>query len=123
MKPTEILELFEKCGAYQATAHEVIDGKKVRSYYVNPDEVLAFAAALLKQERDGQEAVCEIGADGPKWNFTNPIDNLPIGVSIGDKLFTRPPITSQREIELLAEIEKLSHQIVALSATERRDTY
>ena len=76
------------------TSEEIID--------LVTEQFTEFADALRKQELDGQEAV-SIKVSGNVWRGVDP-STLPDGT----KLFTRPQITSERELALLAEFEKLT---------------
>ena len=61
------------------------------------------AQSAMQAELDGQEAVGEKSLNGIEWQFANTVYNMPVGT----KLFTRPPITSERELGLLARIKAL----------------
>jgi hypothetical protein len=108
-------ELATRCGGVQ------IKGGSINFDIAGLD---TFADALLKQELDGQEAVLWMfTVDGRYYTAKSKAHalsmlNHPDTHLYPDKpedfpltaLFTRPPITSERELKLLAEIEGIKKQ-------------
>ncbi|HEY8781821.1 MAG TPA: hypothetical protein VIM16_09420 [Mucilaginibacter sp.] len=86
------VELAKDCGA--GILEILKDGHNTeKEFHLTETELQSFADAYLKQELDGRGAVGVVAEDGYFVAST--------AVNIRHKkLFTRPPITSERELEL-----------------------